>query len=66
METEEELKKDIIDITQSGIYPKMWRLVYDDGSLSKDFYNKTRAKEFRRLNQMDQKRRKYPPSTANE
>jgi predicted patatin/cPLA2 family phospholipase len=58
METEEELKKDIIDFSQSGRYPRMYRLVYGDGTLSKDFYNKTRAKEFLRLDLDTQRNRK--------
>jgi len=58
METEEELKKDIIDLLPSVRYPKMYRLIYDDGSISKDFYNKVRAKEFLNLNLDAQRRRK--------
>jgi hypothetical protein len=65
MESEEELKKDIIDFSRSGRFPKMWRLVYRDGTLSQDFYNRARAREHYRLSQVDQKRREFTPSTAN-
>ena len=58
METEEEQKKDIIDLLPSVVYPRMFRLVYEDGSISKDFYNKTRAKEIRQISLNTKKNRK--------
>jgi len=33
------------NIIQDLVYPNMYRVVYPDGVLSDNFYNKTRAKE---------------------
>lgn len=56
METEEELKKEIIDILPSIRYSKMYRIIYEDGSISKDFYNKTRAKEIMNISILNQRK----------
>jgi hypothetical protein len=41
----DEEHKNPIDYLQSSKYPKMFRLIFDDGTISNNFFNKARARD---------------------